>query len=181
MRPNKFILAFLLAFALVARADLLDRVNDALSIRDSKTQFQLQLSGLLDFETYYWNRSAPALIYADNEFLFNPRLSIFLDVQWTKHIYFFSQLRVDRGFDPSNADAEVRLDEYMLRYTPLDSPAINLQVGKFATVVGNWVPRHFSWDNPFISAPLPYENLTGVWDSEAPFCIGATRRAKNTV
>jgi len=30
------------------------------------------------------------------------------------------------------------------------------------------VPRHYSWDNPFINAPLPYENLTGLWDIEAP-------------
>jgi hypothetical protein len=37
-------------------------------------------------------------------------------------------------------------------------------VGKFATVVGNWVARHDSWRNPFITAPLPYENLTGIWD-----------------
>jgi predicted porin len=34
-------------------------------------------------------------------------------------------------------------------------------------VVGNWVPRHHSWDNPFITAPLPYENLTGIFDSTA--------------
>src|SRR5262249_30681900 len=30
------------------------------------------------------------------------------------------------------------------------------------------VPRHYSWDNPFITAPLPYENLTGIWDISAP-------------
>ena len=43
-----------------------------------------------------------------------------------------------------------------------------MQFGKFGTVVGNWVPRHYSWDNPFINAPLPYENLTGIWDSSGP-------------
>jgi hypothetical protein len=30
------------------------------------------------------------------------------------------------------------------------------------------VPRHYSWDNPFINAPLLYENLTGIWDIAAP-------------
>jgi hypothetical protein len=168
MRPNKSTILFAAMFALSARGDLLDRVNDALSIRNEKAEFQLQISGLLDFETYYWNHAAPGLIYADNEFLFNPRLSIFADVQWTKHFYFFAQARIDRGFDPSNENVDARLDEYMLRYTPFDSRAINVQIGKFATVVGNWVPRHLSWDNPFINAPLPYENLTGVWDEEAP-------------
>jgi hypothetical protein len=34
-------------------------------------------------------------------------------------------------------------------------------------VVGNWVPRHGSWDNPFVTAPLPYENLVGIWYTTA--------------
>ena len=43
-----------------------------------------------------------------------------------------------------------------------------LQVGKFSTVVGGWVERHLSWDNPFINAPLPYETATLVSDVELP-------------
>ena len=35
-----------------------------------------------------------------------------------------------------------------------------------ATVVGNWVRRHLSWDNPFVNAPLPYENITSTADHE---------------
>jgi hypothetical protein len=61
----------------------------------------------------------------------------------------------------------VRPDEYVLRFTPWEDGRFNIQVGKFATVVGNWTPRHGSWDNPFITAPLPYENLTGIWDTTA--------------
>ena len=167
MRRSASISVLILFLALDSRADLLDQVNDALSIRDSKHEFQLQLSGLVDLESYFIDQRAPALIEADRGFLFNPRLSIFLDVQWTKHFYFFGQVRVDRGFDPSDEGAQIRFDEYFLRYTPFDS-RINFQIGKFATVVGNWVQRHYSWDNPFINAPLPYENLTGLWDIEAP-------------
>jgi len=157
-----------LMLALEVRADLLDRVNDALSIRDSKHQFQLQLSGLIDFEGYFIDQRAPGLIETDDSFLFNPRVSLFLDAQFAQHFYFFAQARLDRGFDPSDQGAQVRLDEYFLRYTPLDHPWISFQVGKFATVVGNWVPRHLSWENPFINAPLPYENVTGIWDIAAP-------------
>jgi hypothetical protein len=167
MRPKTSIFVLVLVLALETRADLLDQVNDALSIRDSKHEFQLQLSGFLDLEGYFIDQRAPALIEADLGFLFNPRLSIFVDIQWTKHFYFFGQVRVDRGFDPSDEGAQIRFDEYFLRYTPFDS-RINFQIGKFATVVGNWVPRHYSWDNPFINAPLPYENLTGLWDIAAP-------------
>ena len=72
--------------------------------------------------------------------------------------------RFDRGFDPRSEIRQARFDEYLLRYTPFDEPVLNLQVGKFATVVGNWVQRHLSWDNPFINAPLPYENIAIVSD-----------------
>ncbi|MEO5738436.1 MAG: hypothetical protein ABIQ82_13360, partial [Variovorax sp.] len=77
------------------------------------------------------------------------------------------QTRVDRGFDPGDGNAQVRLDEYALRFTPWEDGRFSLQVGKFATVAGNWGQRHLSWDNPFITAPVPYENLTGIWDSAA--------------
>ena len=91
MRPKINILSagIAVALALEARGDLLDRVNDALSIRSSQNQFQLQLSGLIDFEGYFIDQRAPGLILTDDEFLFNPRLSLFLDAQWTTHFYFF--------------------------------------------------------------------------------------------
>ena len=173
MRRKIDILSVAVGLVLVieTRADLLARVNDALSIRDPQKRFQLQLSGLIDFEGYFIDQRAPALIETDDSFLFNPRVSLFLDAQFAQHFYFFAQARLDRGFDPSDQGAQVRLDEYFLRYTPLDRPWISLQIGKFATVVGNWVSRHYSWDNPFINAPLPYENLTGLWDSAAPYDV----------
>ena len=45
---------------------------------------------------------------------------------------------------------------------------MTLKVGKFATVVGTWMERHLSWENPFINAPLPYENVTFAADLETP-------------
>src|ERR1044071_4076017 len=63
---------------------------------------------------------------------------------------------------------EARIDEYLLRYTPFEKPWVNLQIGKFATVYGNWVKRHDSWNNPFINAPVPYENVTLVSDQSVP-------------
>ena len=149
-----------------ARAEFLEKAQNALSLSDSEHRFHLQLSGLVDLETYFIDQPAPALIFAERDFLLNPRLTLFLDAQIGSKIYIFAQMRVDRGFDPSDEGAEVRLDEYFLRYSPARS--INVQIGQFATVVGNWVSRHDSWQNPFINAPLPYENLTGIWDSSAP-------------
>jgi hypothetical protein len=93
---------------------------------------------------------------------------LFFDAQLGPHIYFFAQSRLDRGFDPADAPADMRLDEYAVRWTPFDDGRFNVQIGKFGTVVGNWMQRHQSWDNPFINGPLIYENMNAIYDSEAP-------------
>src|SRR6185436_4653817 len=105
------------------------------------------------------------LIFTDKEYLVNPRLTLFLDAQLGPNVYAFAQARLDRGFDPSESDAEIRLDEYALRISPWKDGRLSVQLGRFATIVGNWVPRHYSWDNPFVTAPVPYENVTAIWDS----------------
>jgi hypothetical protein len=165
-RCPALVLSLALIFCGGARADVLQKIHNALSLSDPDHRFHLQLSGLVDLETYFIDQPAPALLFADGDFLLNPRFTLFLDAQLGSQIYVFAQTRVDRGFDPSDGGAELRLDEYFLRYSPARS--INFQIGQFATVVGNWVSRHDSWQNPFINAPLPYENLTGIWDSYAP-------------
>ncbi|MCX6899290.1 MAG: hypothetical protein NT105_11355 [Verrucomicrobia bacterium] len=164
-----------LGFSLVALTagrlgaeDFLDQVDEALTVTGFNNNIRARLSGLMDLEGYYFQQPAPGLIYASDNALFNPRLTFFLDVQLGSHVYAFAQSRVDRGFDPSDGGAEARLDEYALRVTPWDDGRFNVQAGKFATVVGNWVERHQTWENPLITAPLPYENVTAIYDSRAP-------------
>src|ERR1700719_3225406 len=169
----KLIAALSLCFlACTARAldtdDFLDRVDAALSMAAFQDNVRLRLSGTIDLEAYHFQQPAPGLIDSKIDNLFNPRLTLFLDAQIGSQIYFFAQSRLDRGFDPSDHGAQIRMDEYAVRFTPWDDGRFNLQVGKFATVVGNWVPRHLSWDNPFINAPLVYENVTPINDKEAP-------------
>ncbi len=151
-----------------ATDDLLDRLQDALTIRCLDGAVRTRVSGALDVEYYRLQQPPPGLIFTDRKELFNPRLTLFLDTQLGGHVYGFVQARIDRGFDPDDGTAQMRLDEYALRFTPWDDGRFSLQVGKFATVAGNWVNRHLSWDNPFITAPTPYENLTGIWDIAAP-------------
>ncbi len=133
-----------------------------------QNQVRLRLSGTLDLEGYFMDQPPPGLIFTASNSLFNPRLTVFLDAQIGPNVFVFVQTRVDRGFDPSDDGAQVRLDEYAVRITPWKDARFAVQAGKFATIIGNWVPRHYSWENPFINAPLPYENLTGIWDSSAP-------------
>ena len=152
--------------------DFIDRLDDALTAGAFNDQLRARVSGTLDLEGYAFDAPAPGLIYTPGDRLFNPRLTLFLDAQAGARIYAFVQARVDRGFDPAEGGARLRLDEYAVRFTPWDGGSFNLQAGKFATLVGSWAPRHGSWDNPFITAPLPYENLTGIWDSAAARSIG---------
>ena len=158
---------FALAAACAAE-DFLDRVDEALTISAFHDQVRARLSGTLDLEGYLLQQPPPGLLFTSGDKLFNPRLTLFFDGQIGTHVYLFAQARADRGFDPGERGARMRLDEYAIRITPWEDGRFNLQVGQFATVVGNWATRHGSWENPFITAPLPYENLTGIWDSEPP-------------
>jgi len=148
--------------------DFLDRVDQALTISTFHDQVRVRISGSLDLEYYHFPQPPPGLIRATGHDLFNPRLSLFLDAQLGPKVYFFAQTRLDRGFDPSDIGTQLRLDEFALRVTPWSDGRFNLQVGRFSTVIGGWVERHLSWENPFVNAPLPYENVTLVSDSELP-------------
>ena len=153
--------------------DVIDQLDEQLTGSAFDNALSARVSGTLDLEGYSLQHPAPGLIYTPGESLFNPRLTLFLDAQLGSRVYFFAQSRADRGFDPSESGGQMRLDEYALRVTPWDDGRFNIQIGKFATLVGNWAPRHGSWDNPFVTAPLPYENLTGIWDSMAARTINA--------
>jgi hypothetical protein len=162
-----FCLLALMAAALRAE-DFFDQLDAALTRSAFHDYLRLRFSGLIDLEAYHFDQPAPGLINSEGHNLLNPRFTLFLDAQLGPHVYAFAESRLDRGFDPSDRGARLRLDEYAIRVTPWNEGSFNLQVGKFATVVGNWVERHLSWDNPFVTAPLPYENVTAISDTEPP-------------
>jgi hypothetical protein len=161
------LLTLLVLAATLPAQDFLDRLDEVLTLSLADDRLRTRLSGTLDLEWYHFDGPAPGLLFTPRDSLFSPRLTLFLDARLGAHAYAFAQARVDRGFDPADRDAQLRLDEYALRITPWDDGRFQFQLGRFATVVGNWAPRHGSWDNPFITAPVPCENLTGIWDSAA--------------
>ncbi|MGH8092422.1 MAG: hypothetical protein ACREIF_02970 [Chthoniobacterales bacterium] len=169
MKRAAFCAALCLALLRVAIAqDLFDRLDQTLTIGLLNDQFRARLSGLWDLEYYHFPQPPPGLIRADGHDLIVPRLTVFLDAELGSHIYFFAQSRLDTGFDPANQGPELRLVEYALRLKPWNDGRFTLQIGKFATIVGDWVERHHSWENPFVTAPLPYETVTRVSDSYVP-------------
>lgn len=154
-------------FTLHAADDFLDRVEEALTFSARDGRVRAKLSGTLELEGYRVQLPAPGVIDTADGSLLEPRLTMFLDAQFGPRVYVFAQARADHGFDPGERAAQMRLDEYALRFAPWGRGGLSLQVGRFATSVGNWATRHGSWANPFITAPLPYEHLTGIWDTEA--------------
>ena len=153
----------------IARADdLLDRVDEALTFSTLQDQVRLRISGTLELEYYYIDEPPFGLVNSTANNLFNPRLTLFADAQIGPYVYAFAQERIDRGFDPSDQGARGRMDEYAVRFTPWEDGRVNVQIGKFAPVVGNWMARHLAWDNPFVTAPLPYEHVTNISDVEPP-------------
>lgn len=165
----KTILAFLCLTTLSASAqDFLESVDEALTISSPDQTVRADLSGLLDLELYAPETPAMGLLDTDDEVFFNPRLILFLDLQATKHLRGHVQARVDRGFDPGFAvDGQARLDEYFLEWKPLEKNWINFRLGKFATAFGQWTERRLSWDNPFITAPMAYNDMLPVSDDAA--------------
>ena len=150
----------------------LNQLETDLSLKNPSGSIRSDLTVLLDVEGYYVDQRPPGLIFDDENFI-NPRATFYIDTMLGSHFYSFVQARVDRGFDPGQKkDGDARLDEYLLRWTPLEEKILNVQFGKFATVVGNWVPRHDSWENPLITPPLPYENVTTVADGDPPTSPG---------
>ncbi len=171
MRPRHFLLFTVILFSgfqAASAQDFLDNLGDHLKFNAANGAIAGKLSGLVDFDQYYVQQPAPGLIYSSNSFLTNPHITLNLDVQMGKQFYLFVQGSGGRGFDPgSYKGGQVRLDQYALRYTPRTDDSFNVQVGQFSTIVGNWTSRHDSWSNPFINAPVPYENLGGIYDSQA--------------
>ncbi len=159
---------FTLTALSVCVQDSMDRVDEALTFSGFDDQVRARFSGLLDLEAYSFSGAPQGLIFTDQSSLLNPRLTLFFDAQIGSSLYLFVQSRVDRGFDPSDSPIGISLSEYALRWTPREDGLFNLQVGRFSTIVGNYVGRHLSWDNPFINAPMIYGNVTAIYDSEAP-------------
>lgn len=145
----------------------LDDVSEALDLTTPDGRARVAFSGLGDLEGYAYQDPPPGLIFGDTAFV-NPRLTLFGDAQYGRQWYAYAQFQANRGFDPRAEVRNAQFYEYLLRWTPFEQGTLNLQVGEFATGFGNWSKRRFSWENPFVTAPTPYEQVLTVSDVSAP-------------
>lgn len=146
--------------------DWIDQLDQRLTHSFFEDRVRTRLSGIIDLEGYRMQAVPTTVLESSSKNLFVPRLTLFLDAQLGSKVYAFTQFRADRGFDPGDYPPQARVDEYAVRFTPWEDGRFSVQAGKFGTVIGNWMQRHVSWDNPFVSVPLPYEQITGISDSE---------------
>ncbi len=148
--------------------EIFDTIEQAARFESKNGFFQVQGGGWADWEIYTIDQRAAGLLHpdADDDILYRPRLTITTDTFIGKHLYSFAKARWDTGFDAGYETNALRMDEYFLRGSFFES-AFNIQVGKMGTVFGNWVGRHGSWENPFVTSPLPYETVTSISDFNA--------------
>ncbi len=130
--------------------------------------FSLSFSGIADVEFYSTDETAPGLLLEDDSF-FSPRLTVFADASYGEHWSALLQARADDGFDPQAVGhLDLRLDEAFVRGTweVGGDWSFSAQAGKFATPLGNWVPRHDPMKNPFVRAPIVYDHVTTIGDGK---------------
>ncbi|MGJ8677938.1 MAG: hypothetical protein ACSHX0_10510 [Akkermansiaceae bacterium] len=128
------------------------------------TAQNFKISGSLENTLWLSNSpSAAFLEFDDNDLLYAPHVSLSFEYQPDPRFYFHGTFSYDKGFDAgTRPDGQFRLDALILRYRPFGDNTLNIQVGKFPTIVGNWVPTHDYYEDPFLLSPLPYSAITGV-------------------
>lgn len=159
----------------------LDAIDDALTITNESNTVRADVSFLADLDLYAPEAAPQGTLSAiDADAFLQPRLSVFFDAQLGAHLTAHAQMRMDRGFDPgTKPNGDVRLDEYYLQWQVFDDDRIDLRAGRFATAFGAWTPRHLSWDNPFVTAPLAYGDFLPLTDHAAPASLAAFAARRN--
>ena len=123
--------------------------------------FQMDLSGQLDIETFYFFNEEPGLsgLAYGSEALFAPRVRLFLDTFLGDHLYGLVEWRGDRGEAPTADFWEARVEQAFLRVSNR-SQSLSVQGGIFANPFGSYAARHMTVIDPFLRPPLPYDYRT---------------------
>ncbi len=130
---------------------------------------QLDLSGQLHLEGFYFSNDEDALsgLAYGSDFLFAPRVRLFLDTFLGDHVYGLVEWRGDRGEAPTADFWEARIEQAFLRVSTAGG-TLSLQGGIFTSPFGSYARRHFTVVDPFIRPPLVYDYRTLISREWAP-------------
>jgi len=147
----------------------LDYVSDNLFYETEDGFFAIQGGGSAEISGYYFNDQPIGFVFAkpQNHTQYSPRLTLEAQAFVGERLSGAIKFRWDDGIDPGYMDNQVRIDELFIDGVIVPGH-LDVRVGRFATIFGNYVPRQNAWDNPFISPPLPYDQATSVTDNSAP-------------
>jgi hypothetical protein len=117
----------------------------------------LFLDGIVDGE--FWATDSGSVLLTRNDGHPAPfgRLQLFAGVDLRQGLQLLALGELEAGKGGQEGKTEVNYDQLVLRYTR--SPALTVNVGKFATPVGSFANRRFSPVNPLIGSPDGYPVL----------------------
>ncbi len=129
--------------------------------------FQLFPSGRLDLALYRPGEAPPWLIPETEPFPAG-HLQLVLDAFVGHRLYLTTELRADRGHEPSSRSPTARLQQAFLRLQVADRPSLHLQAGRFTAPYGNHPSRRRTMDEPFIRPPVHYDHPTVMRPKDVP-------------
>lgn len=151
------------------------RALDDLDLSVTWGDFNAELTGALEFDLLAFDKESPGTTLEDPVLRSNhykrtrqedgpeglARFSLFLDGGYQTWLTYEVEGRVDRGEPAESGDAVgARLEQYWLRGSIPESALLNLELGKFAAPVGNFIPRSSARKNPLATFPLIYDQVT---------------------
>ncbi|MES2475552.1 MAG: hypothetical protein V4640_07210 [Verrucomicrobiota bacterium] len=137
--------------------------QDGFSLGGEDGPLRLDLRPSVEAVVWSGDTPPPTLLGYDASTFFAPRFTLAVDAAAGEHWFFSATSRWDRGFDAEDGTGgEVRLDEIIVRWRVFDDARLNFQFGKFPTAFGAWSGQHDFFDDPFLSAPLPYSQIIGI-------------------
>ena len=135
----------------------------------------MEFGGELDLELYVYEDEAPGVSVEDaalrSDHYKRPgqadsaegggRLKLTIDGALGERITWFFEGRIDHGapFDEGEA-VGARVEQAWAQAALVEDAALDLRLGKFAPPLGNFLPRHQPRQNPLVTFPLPYDQIT---------------------
>ena len=151
------------------------RALDRLDLSVSWGDFSAELHGELDLELLVFGKEAPGMSLEDPVLRSNRyqrtrqedgpegvgRLTLVLDGAFQDWLSYDLEARVDRGA-PAAPDGGIgaRLEQYWIRFSLPNSTLLNLELGRFAAPLGNFIPRSAPRKDPFTTFPQIYDQVT---------------------
>jgi hypothetical protein len=151
------------------------RQLEALDLAWQWGDFSFAFSGEADLEVFVFGKEAPGVHIQDpalrsdrykrGRLADSPeavgRLSAFLDGTYTDLLDWSIEGRLD-GTTAVGDVVGARFEQFWVRLKVPETPEANVQFGKFAAPIGNFIPRSMPRKNPLTTWPMPYDHLTSL-------------------